>query len=168
MAGTRNRSGRKPTPTALKLLRGNPGRRPLNENEPKPKAALPKPPDHLSPVAKQEWRRAGRLLQSMGLISDLDLAAFALYCTAWARWVEAEQALSTYGVMLKSPQGFPIQSPYLSVANRAMDQIRSLLSEFGMSPATRTRVSAMVPDDDDDPMERLLRQMESRTPGART
>lgn len=160
MAGTKNRSGRKPQPTALKLLHGNPGRRPLNENEPKPKAALPKPPAHLSPVAKQEWRRAGKLLHSMGLISDLDLAAFALYCTAWARWVEAEQALSTYGVMLKSPNGFPVQSPYLSVANRAMDQIRSLLSEFGMSPATRTRVSAMLPDNDDDPMEQLLRQME--------
>jgi P27 family predicted phage terminase small subunit len=141
-------------------LRGNPGRRPLNEHEPKPKVGVPKPPAHLSPVAKQEWRRAGRLLRDMGLISDLDLAAFALYCTAWARWIEAEQALSTYGLMLKSPNGFPIQSPYLAVANRAMDQIRSLMSEFGMSPATRTRVSALPEDDSDDPMEQLLRKME--------
>jgi P27 family predicted phage terminase small subunit len=123
---------------------------------------VPKPPAHLSPVAKQEWRRAGKLLRDMGLISDLDLAAFALYCTAWARWIEAEQALSTYGLMLKSPNNFPVQSPYLAVANRAMDQIRSLMSEFGMSPATRTRVSALPDSDEDDPMEQLLRQMESR------
>ena len=28
--------GRKPKPTALKVLEGNPGKRPLNENEPIP------------------------------------------------------------------------------------------------------------------------------------
>lgn len=160
MAGTRNRSGRKPQPTALKLLHGNPGRRPLNESEPKPNATLPKPPAHLSPVAKKEWRRAGKLLRDLGLLSDLDWAAFAVYCQSWSRWVEAEEALSTYGLMLKSPNGFPIQSPYLAIANAAMSQIRSLLSEFGLSPASRTRVSALPTSDKLDPMERLLRGVE--------
>ncbi|MEQ8198694.1 MAG: phage terminase small subunit P27 family, partial [Clostridiaceae bacterium] len=28
--------GRKPKPTAIKVLEGNPGKRPLNKNEPKP------------------------------------------------------------------------------------------------------------------------------------
>jgi len=62
----------------------------------------------------------------MGLISDLDRAAFAAYCQAWGRWVEAEEALKTYGLMLKSPSGFPVQSPYLAVADRALEQMRSL------------------------------------------
>ena len=52
--------------------------------------------------------------------------------------------------MLKSPHGFPVQSPYLAVANRAMEQMRSLLSEFGMSPASRTKVSVEpIPEDDE-------------------
>ena len=51
--------GRKPTPTTLKELKGNPGRRPLNEAEPKPAARLPSPPAHLSRSARREWRRAG-------------------------------------------------------------------------------------------------------------
>ena len=132
--------GRKPTPTRLKLLNGNPGRRPLNRNEPQPQARLPRAPEHLSEVARKEWKRAGRFLLQLGLISDIDLAAFAAYCTAYGRWVDAEQALQTYGVMLKSPNGFPVQSPYLAVANRALEQMRSLLSEFGMSPASRVKV----------------------------
>ena len=156
MAGKPGRSGGKPTPTALKLLRGNPGRRPLNQSEPQPKIRLPPPPDHLGEAAKREWRRAGRFLRRLGLIFDIDLAAFSAYCTAWGRWVEAEEALKTFGLMLKSPNGFPVQSPYLAVANRAMEQMRSLLSEFGMSPASRTRVAGL-PVAEDDEFDRFLR-----------
>ena len=162
MSGTAGHSGRKQTPTRIKLLHGNPGRRPLNQAEPQPTVRLPRVPDHLSPAAKKEWRRAGRFLLQQGLISDLDLAAFAAYCQAWGRWVESEQALSSFGVMLKSPNGFPVQSPYLAVANRAMDQMRSLLSEFGMSPASRTRVAAS-PIEEEDEFEAFLAGYPSRT-----
>jgi len=154
--------GRKSTPTSLKLLNGNPGHRPINQDEPKPQPRLPRAPQHLSEAAKKEWTRAGRFLLQLGLISDLDLAAFAAYCTAYGRWVEAEQALQTYGVMVKSPNNFPMQSPYLAVANRAMDQMRSLLSEFGMSPASRTRVSASPLDDEEDEFEAFMRKRERR------
>ena len=149
--GRSGRSGRKPVPTNLKVLHGNPGKRPLNQHEPRPGPRLPHAPAHLSPAARKEWLRAGRFLLRLGLMTDLDVAAFATYCAAWGRWVEAEQALQTYGLMLKSPSGYPVQSPYLAVANRAMDQIKSLLSEFGMSPASRSRVDgAPLPDENDE------------------
>jgi P27 family predicted phage terminase small subunit len=157
MAGSTGRSGRKPLPTNVKLLRGNPGHRPLNREEPRPAARLPQAPAHLSEAAKKEWRRAGRTLLRLGLVTEMDRAAFALYCQAWGRWVEAEDALRRHGVMVRSPAGFPMQSPYLAVANRAMEQMRSLLSEFGMTPASRTRVHASA-DDEDDPFEELLRR----------
>jgi P27 family predicted phage terminase small subunit len=142
--------GRKPQPTALKLLKGNPGRRPMNENEPRPEPRLPQAPSHLSETAKREWKRAGRMLLQLGLITGIDRPAFALYCQAYGRWVEAEEALRQYGVMVKSPSGFPMQSPYLAVANKAMEQMRSLLSEFGMTPASRTRVQAVLPEEEDE------------------
>jgi P27 family predicted phage terminase small subunit len=107
-------------PTKLKMLRGNPGRRPLNDREPQPEVKLPTSPGHLSDEAKREWRRAGKLLLDMGLVSDLDRAALAGYCQAWGRWVEAEEALRQYGVVVKSPSGFPMQSPFLAVANKAL------------------------------------------------
>ena len=143
-------------PTNLRLLRGNPGRRPLNPSEARPAVKLPSPPAHLSKEAKKEWRRTGRFLLEMGLISELDRPAFAAFCTAWARWVEAEEALQTHGILIKSPGGYPMQSPYLAVANKAMEQVRSLLSEFGMSPASRSRVTANPAPAEEDPFEAFL------------
>jgi P27 family predicted phage terminase small subunit len=94
----------------------------------------------------------------MGLLSKIDRAALALFCQAWARWVEAEEALKRYGVMVKSPNGFPMQSPYLAVANKAMEQMRALLAEFGMSPSSRTRVHATPQVDEEDELEQWLRR----------
>jgi P27 family predicted phage terminase small subunit len=74
-------------------------------------------------------------------MTDIDGAALAAYCQAWARWVEAEENLVKYGVVIKAPSGFPIQSPYLAIANKAMDQMTRLLVEFGMSPSSRSRVT---------------------------
>ncbi len=155
--GAAGRSGRKPSPTSLKLLHGNPGRRPLNDNEPRPAPRLPSAPSHLSPEAKKEWRRSGRMLLQLGVMTEADRTALALYCQAYGRWVEAEDALRRYGFMVKSPSGFPMQSPYLAVANKAMEQLRSLLSEFGLTPASRTKVQVWEPEEDDEFM-RLFRQ----------
>lgn len=49
-------AGRPPLPTEIKALRGNPGKRPLN-NDPHVPAGIPKCPDWLTPVAKAEWAR---------------------------------------------------------------------------------------------------------------
>ena len=157
MAGYKGKQGRKPKPTQLKKLAGNPGKRPLNENEPEPKTRIPACPFHLSGDAKKEWERVAPLLENLRLLSDIDRAALALYCQAWSRWLEAEQALKTYGVMVKSPNGFPMQSPYLAVANKAMEQIRAMLTEFGMSPSSRSRVHVTPQVDEEDGLERWLR-----------
>lgn len=155
MAGARGRSGRRPVPTKLKLLRGNPGHRALNDQEPEPGSRLPEPPDHLAEEAKREWQRIGVILEEIGLVSELDRAALAAYCQAWSRWVDAEQALKTYGVVIKSPSGFPMQSPFLAVANKALEQMRGFLIEFGMTPASRTRVHA-APPRRDNPLDEFL------------
>lgn len=137
-------TGRRPTPTTLKLLRGNPGHRPLNDREPQPEPKLPSPPSHLSPAARKEWKRTGRLLLRLGLVTEIDRTALALYAQAFARWQESEEALRKYGMVIKGPNGLPLQSPYLSIATRAMEQLQRSLTEFGMTPASRTRVHAVA------------------------
>ena len=59
--------GRKPTPTAIKELEGNPGKRPLNEAEPKPAKKAPLCPKWLEPEAKKEWRRLSKQLEQIGV-----------------------------------------------------------------------------------------------------
>ena len=154
--------GARPLPTKLKVLRGTLRNGRANPREPVLAVAIPRCPAHLGAEAKREWKRASRELAEYGLLTRIDRAALALYCEAWGRWVDAEQSLRKYGVMIKAPSGFPMQSPYLAIANKAMEQIRALLTEFGMSPSSRARVHAIPPPVADSPLEALMRRREQQ------
>ena len=110
--------GRRPKPTRLKVLTGNPGKRPLNQDEPRPEPAVPDCPPELGPVARREWERMVGELGPLRILTHLDRAALAAYCAAYALWAEAVEQTQKYGVMVKSPSGYPVQSPYVSIANR--------------------------------------------------
>ena len=137
--------GRRPKPTELKILHGNPGKRALSQGEPDCDVVLPEPPEHLNEVAREEWGRVGRLLLQFRLVSELDRAALAAYCVCYARWVDAEQKVIRHGTIVLSPnKQFPMKSPYLTVAESALEQMRKLLVEFGLTPSARSRLTGTV------------------------
>ena len=139
--------GPKTKPTTLKKAQGNPGKRPLPENEPmpdKPKK-LPMSPRHLDKIGRKEWNRIGKLLHKLGLLTDIDMTALAAYCSTYATWVEAQENIKKHGVLIKAQSGFPMQSPYLTISNKAMSEMRKWLVEFGMTPSSRTRVKVEKP-----------------------
>lgn len=139
--------GRKPTPTALKLVRGNPGKRPINDAEPAPPLLdMELAPDWLSPPAQEHWPAIARQLHEAGLLTGLDVAALGLYCEAFARWKDANDKVVKLGAVVKSAHGYPIPSPYLQIANQAYAQLTRMLAEFGMTPSSRSRVTAKKPD----------------------
>jgi P27 family predicted phage terminase small subunit len=142
--------GRKPKPSHLKLLAGNPGKRPIPANEPQPTKGQPPRPRHLVGEARKEWRRICGELSQLDILTMADRAALAAYCQAWATWVEAEQHLRTEGLVLKSPTGYIVENPYVGIGHKAMGQMRAFLVEFGLSPASRTRLGVAKPKDDDD------------------
>jgi len=122
---------------------GNPGQRPLPRSEPQPAKPrrAPRAPGHLDAAGKREWKRIARLLLDTGLYTHIDHAALEMYCAAYGRWVQAETKLRIQGPIITTDKGNLIQNPWLAVANRAMEQVRKLLAEFGMTPSSRTRVS---------------------------
>lgn len=138
--------GRRPKPTRIKALTGNPGKRPLNPHEPRPLPSLPDCPQELNPVARREWMRLTAELAKLNLVTELDRAPLAAYCAAYALWAEAMEQIQKYGTMVKSPTGYPIQSPYLAIANRQAEIMLRVASEFGFTPASRSRISAPPPD----------------------
>lgn len=143
--------GRKPKPTHLRVIEGNPGKRGINRDEPKPPVSRGlSPPAHLSPDAKREWKRVSRSLELLGLLADIDREALAAYCGAHGVLVAAERALREYarteagkklGPMLaETPGGALIQHPLVGVARRARLDIVKFAAEFGMTPSARSRV----------------------------
>jgi P27 family predicted phage terminase small subunit len=145
-----------PVPTALKVIRGNPGKRPINRNEPQPSRHVVMP-EWLSPEAQRHWPAVAEQLHAAGLLTAIDTTALGLYCEAFARWKHANAQIVKYGTVVKSPNGFPIQSPYLAIANKAHDQMTKLLAEFGMTPSSRSRCT-IAKSDDPGPYARFVRK----------
>ena len=152
--------GRKPKPTAMKILEGNPGKRPLNDKEPIPPKGTIRCPTWLEPEAKKEWRRLSSSLEAMGVLTTADIAAFAGYCQAYARWKEAEEFITKHGSVFRTPSGYVQQVPQVSIAQQNLKIMQSFCSEFGLTPATRSRLAIANGDNDNqsnDPMENLLK-----------
>lgn len=148
--------GRKPKPTALKMLEGNPGGRPLNTKEPKPKKKAPRCPSWLEDEAKKEWKRMAKVLEQMGLLTEMDMAAFAGYCQAYARWKEAEEFLTQHGSMVRTPNGYLQQVPQVSIAQTNMKIMLKFCEQFGLTPSARSRIVGGENSDEEDEMEKLL------------
>ncbi len=150
--------GRKPKPTAIKALEGNPGKRQLNHSEPQPEKKAPRCPTWLEPEAKKEWRRMVKQLEQLGILTEVDMAAFAGYCQAYARWKEAEEFISKHGTIVKTPSGYWQQVPQVSIAQSYLKIMNRFCEQFGLTPSSRSRIVADKPSDANDPMEFMLFQ----------
>lgn len=139
-------------PTALKVLEGNPGKRALPQNEPQPDpvVVLPKPPSFLMPLAKKHWKELGAELMRFGLLTTIDLDAFAACCNSYATWVDAMNQIKKTGSLVRSRNGDPMLSPYIGIAEKALSRMLQYQKEFGLTPAARARVSVEKEEDEDE------------------
>lgn len=150
-------SGRKPKPTAVKVLEGNPGKRSLNRQEPKPEKKAPRCPAWLEDEAKKEWKRMARQMEQLGILTEIDMAAFAGYCQAYARWKEAEEYISEHGTVMKALSGYCQQVPQVSIAQTYLKIMNRFCEQFGLTPSSRSRIVAENGEDkESDAMELLL------------
>ena len=123
-------------PTQLKVLQGTARRDRLNPDEPCPDVESPEPPDFLLPAARDEWDRIVPILIDLKMISKTDQVAIALYCQTWGRILEVEN-------ILKGDLDADTHLKYLRISNSLNDQARKFITEFGLSPASRSRVSVI-------------------------
>lgn len=135
--------GRRPKPTVDKILNGNPGRRPLNAEEPEPAmlSAVPRAPRGLGPGGSKIWREAVPQLMDAGLLTVLDVYRFRRYCT-WTEIFEAAAAdVKTRGKYLLGESGL-YPNPSINLMSQAEKALGSTEGEFGMTPASRSKVKA--------------------------
>jgi P27 family predicted phage terminase small subunit len=143
------------TPTNIKLLRGTfRGDRAVSNEAQLPDAIPPVPP-HLSDEAKVEWGRITQDLYAAGLLKNVDRAALCAYCDAWSDYVDASSRVKAMGTVVTTKKviqkdgtetgGNIIENPYYSVKKRSMELMYRFLTEFGMTPASRSRIEADPP-----------------------
>jgi P27 family predicted phage terminase small subunit len=149
-------AGRKPKPTALKILQGNPSKRPLNKNEPKFDSVATKPPENLDDVGIKEWNRIVPSLEQAGVLKDVDIMAIAGYCEHFSRWHNATKEIHKKGYIIKSPSGYPVNNPYIGIANTSFMSMMKVMAEFGMTASSRAKISIADKVDAVDPFEKFL------------
>jgi P27 family predicted phage terminase small subunit len=145
-----------PKPTALKVLEGNPGKRPLNTNEPRPPAEAPEAPQWLDTEALAEWNRVVPSLDALGLLTAVDRAALTAYCLAWSLLVGAQVEIVENGIMVYGQKGERVKNPAIQVQRDATATIKGFCAEFGLTPSARGRMSVPGSDEPDGLIEGLL------------
>jgi P27 family predicted phage terminase small subunit len=139
-------AGRRPKPTHLKLIAGNPGKRPLNAAEPKPARVIPSPPEHLSPDARVAWGRFAAILDRSGVLTEADAAALEQVAETYAEIVALRQDIAANGrfqvVETKAGGEMERMRPAYSALMDADRRLKGWLVEFGQTPAARSKVKS--------------------------
>ena len=152
-------AGRKPKPTAVKALNGNPGGRPLNKSEPLA-PGTPLMPLSLSEKAKETWARVVGHLQMSGALQLTDELALERLCEVYAELqsyraiLEKEQAV--YATTSTSGDTILKAHPAVAMLSDADKRLRSLLAEFGMTPSSRSRINAESVKTYEDPLDEFV------------
>lgn len=148
--------GPKPQSNVVRLLRGNPSKKPINTEAPKVAAKVPKCPTDLNQEARREWRYIVPKLAKSKIITELDKAILVAYCVAYADYMDAVRHLNdapkiiaitreerqSDGSTRQVATGQAQENPWLYVKNRAFKQMKQTIAELGLSPSGRSQLLA--------------------------
>jgi len=141
--------GRKPKPAQIKQLGGNPGKRPINQNEPQP----PGDPDLKTPYGlfgkdgKKLWAALAPDLDAMGILKPVDLPALQNLCIHYDQMMMAKRALDQDGLFQIDEKGIIRRHPAGLIFNQASKAFRSYAADFGLTPTARARLQVDPPEE---------------------
>jgi P27 family predicted phage terminase small subunit len=190
-------TGRPPKPTALKVLEGNPGKRGLNQSEPKPPEGPVKAPNWLRGRGRTAWKWIAPVLEPMGVLTTADTHALALLCDAYAEYIESRAVVRRLGATYESrvfrastrraddadadveeelegqPHGGALlrrratpgdddfdagewsviirPRPEVKMASDAWRRVQRMLTEFGMTASSRSKLYVAMAEAEGDP-----------------
>ncbi len=149
----------KPVPTALKLVKGNPGKRPINKNEPKGQRGIPVCPSHLDPKAKTAWKKLCKYLDDMGVLTLADSLALETLVSIYARIRDLQKEIKGLGGTTYTsikPDGELLHKAYPQVMQleKAENTFKSYITEFGLTPSSRTKLQTEDTNKDNDPLDK--------------
>ncbi|CDH34828.1 phage terminase small subunit P27 family [Xenorhabdus bovienii] len=162
MAGTAGKSGRRPKPTARKILAGNPGKRKLNRDEPSftPLTRV-SPPDWLvdsnMSLAVVMWELTSKELCAQGLLCATDLAVLERWCVAYQFWRNAVINIARQGNTVTGATGGSIKNPELTAKKEQQSEMDTTGSMLGLDPSSRQRlIGAAGQAKTDNPFMRMI------------
>ena len=133
-------------PTVLRLLRGNLGKRKINEAEPKPDADQIVPPAFLEGTSLKKWNEMLPSLVATGVMTNADVDTLARYCTMhemWLKCLESTRKTDKFMVRDKSGQVVNVKSlPDAVMLTKLAASMLRIEQEFGLTPSARSGIVA--------------------------
>jgi P27 family predicted phage terminase small subunit len=142
-------------PSHLRAVEGNPSHaRPVNHDEPTPPNGYHQPPEHFSEKAKAYYNDMCQELDRYGIITETDSRAAEMLIEAYVEYRELSDDIARNGLnyWVEGTNGQQLLKANPSVAARASawNRVRAMLTEFGMTPASRSKIVAKKSDDNED------------------
>lgn len=139
--------GRKPIPWAVQKLRGGTRKthKPAPPEVPHPPATIPQAPEHLDPIAQEEWRRVAAIIEPLGMLTEADRAVLESYCLYYSQMLFASAQLRKVGAVYRRKDGSPGLNPYWRIMGEANQHMLKAALELGLSPVSRERMKVERP-----------------------
>jgi len=137
------KGGRPRKPDALKKLHGT-ARKDRAVESTASATGMPTRPMGLSQQAIRVWKSLAPKLHGLGLLSDIDQSTFAVYCQAYADWLELTRLLNKLGVAncySETESGYRQAIPEIAVRDKAYQVMQRLETRFGLDPSSRSGIA---------------------------
>lgn len=137
--------GRPRKPTAVKIAEGRRAHRPLPQNEPEFTPGFGEAPAGLSEFGQRIWNTATEELDRLNLLSVADHGALTAAVRGADQANTADVAVGELLALVRSgkaeQQDYYRLSIMNSVSKKSWQQWKSFCTEFGLTPASRSRIS---------------------------
>jgi P27 family predicted phage terminase small subunit len=130
-------------PDALKKLHGTARKDRSVGSTPTP-TGMPTRPVGLSSQATRVWKSLAPKLYDLGLLAQIDQSTFAVYCQAYADWLELTRILNKLGVRnwySETESGYRQVIPEVAVRDKAYQVMQRLETRFGLDPSSRSGIA---------------------------
>ena len=131
--------GRAPRPTKLKILQGEPNKDRINENEPDAPKGRPPMPRGLDAIGKKAWVGLCESLEALDILSVVDGPAIEVYAQTYSGYHVARKHVEKYGQVI-TENGYMKRNPACAEMHQHKGELLRLLTEFGLTPASRSRL----------------------------
>ena len=111
-------------------------------------------PSHLSPLAKEYYKAIVEEMKISGVLSNLDVPLVSLTAETLAIIRDCEETLNKEGLIIDNKP-----HPAVSIRDRNLTQVRSLIVQLGMTPSSRASIAVdnlKKQKDSEDPLTKIL------------